>query len=548
MRTGRLGPTRKKEPGTWRTRRGRAAATVAVVAAGWLASSSAEAAPGQGLRLGGAEAQGPASRAVTALHHNPAMLAALKGTALQVVGSVGADQLRIRRALIDPQTGAPGSELDEATSLLNPSMGFFAGASIYFDPIAFGVGFYDLSSQYRLASADPLRFHLAPDPDLGCLDPGRGGCPPNGGAVSTRQDLTLALALNRGIVHFGVGVHFPRVRERFAFDNDTELTPAAEGVVTARCDAKEDPLCAERIGFKGWTHWLARDGAPPGFDAALTLGVALELQRGAITLGARYRTFPLRRSGRVALGGVALVCRPDVDIEQVGRDVVRPCETADPISATLVQRLPQQFALGGSFLLGRSRLWRIDTNLYWIDYCPGGAEPGQCETGGAQQLRLVGLDRNSFVLPEFERYRGTQDLYGVDVHAAYRVRSNATVLFGSNLSSPSVRQRAQTAAWGEGWRLGLTAGGRFRVGQTNVLLTPGYGFDLLLPRRIEDSEAAFDPTAATAFAQAGGDLNARGATAVLAGRGRPTNAGRYLGLLHTVSLTLSWGESSRVFE
>jgi hypothetical protein len=186
--------------------------------------------------------------------------------------------------------------------------------------------------------------------------------------------------------------------------------------------------------------------------------------------------------------------------------------------------------------------------LYWIDYCAGGFRAGQCEDGGDQRLRLSGLNRNTFVLPEITRHRGLQDLYGVDVMVKYRVRSNTAVLFGSNLSSPSVRRQSQTAAYGEGWRLGLTAGARFRMRQTNFILTPGYGIDVLMPRRVTPGDATFDPGDATDFVMSGGDLNSGGADAVTSGMARPTNAGRYFGLLHTFSLALSWGEAPNAFD
>jgi hypothetical protein len=118
----------------------------------------------------------------------------------------------------------------------------------------------------------------------------------------------------------------------------------------------------------------------------------------------------------------------------------------------------------------------------------------------------------------------------------------------SSLSSPSVRRGAQTAAIGDGWRLGLGAGARLRVGANNVMLSPGYAFDLMLPRNVNASRALVDPTAATDFASSGGDINAEGADAFLAGRARPTNAGRYIGQLHVLTLTLSWGEAPRVLE
>ncbi len=525
----------------------RVCALMAALLVGCVAST-ASAAPGQAIRLGGVEAQGPASRAVTAVHHNPAMLAALGGTAVQLSGSVGADQLRVRRYAIDPSTGAPTSSLDAPVSVANPAASYFVGASVFFDPIALGVGVYDLGSRYRTTSADPLRFQLAPDPQR-CLAIGVSSCPPDGGAARTRQDISLALAFARGGLNFGVAVHFPRLRERFSFDNDTELTPAPDEITTARCDDKEDPACAERVGFKGWNRWIPRTGGVAGLDAALTFGVAVQLRNETITLGARYRTFPLRRAGEVALDGVGLVCRPSVDPDSgFGQDVVPPCQVAEPVRASLRERLPQEVAVGASFVLGRSRLWRVDTNLYWMDLCPGGIRPGSCAGRDAQTLRLVGLDRNSFIAPEFDRFRGLQDLYGLEVHGSYKVRSTVAMLMQSSLSSPSVRRGAQTAAIGDGWRLGLGAGARLRVGANNVMLSPGYAFDLMLPRNVNASRALVDPTAATDFASSGGDINAEGADAFLAGRARPTNAGRYFGQLHVLTLTLSWGEAPRVLE
>jgi hypothetical protein len=496
------------------------------------------------VRLGGVELQGPASRAVTALHHNPAMLAAMAGSAAHVSFTGGIDQLRVRRHDIDPSTGAGLGTFSDPTSLVNPAAGYFMGVNFYIDPIAFGVGLYDLSSQWRFVGADALRYHLAPDPDAGCLDPAKASCPPLGGSVTTRNDLTLALAWNGGRVQLGAAVHFPRLRTRFAFDHDTALAADAEGM-SARCDVKEDPACAERVGFKGWTHWIAPGGTTPGFDAALTFGFAVSLKGDAITLGARYRTFPLRRAGEVALAGVAMVCRPDAPD---GPSTVPLCSVASPGAATLRQRLPQEVALGGSFVLGRSRLWRIDTNLYWMDLCPGGLTPAGCADAGNQSLRLVGLDRAAFVLPEFQRYRGLQDLYGMDVYGSYRVRSNAAITFGGHFASPAVRRDATTAAHNEGWRLGASLGARFRLRQSNFLLVPGYGIDALLPRYVAPERALFDPRSRASFEAARGDINAPGANAVLEGRAHPTNAGRYFGLLHVFTLALTWGERSTALD
>lgn len=524
--------------------------------AGWIAGLAglvavampavAGAAPGVASRLGGIEPAGPASRSVTGLHHNPAMLAAMRSTSLHASFSLGVEQLRVRRNAIDPATGEPTSALDDPTNVLNGGVGYFLGGSLYLDPWAVGLGIYDVGSRYRLASADPLRFHLAPDPDVGCLDVSLRRCPPNGGEVNYRHDLTVALAYNGGIFQVGAAGHFPMVRERMAFDNDTELQPPpGSDVTTVRCDDKEAAACAERVGFKGWTHWIPRDGAPPGFDFAITLGAAVSLSGDKITLGARYRTFPLRRGGEVLLGGVALVCRPDppTGASQV-EDRVPPCATAQPVGATLRERLPQELGLGGSFILGPSRLWRVDTNVYWADLCPGGRRPGDCHDDGNQTVRLVGLDRARVVLPEYTRFRGLTDVLGADVFARYRAKTNIYLLFAGHFNSPGVRRAATTAATNDGWRLGGSVGARVRVRRTDLMLVPGYGLDFDLPRRVAPGSASFDPAAATAFVSSGGDLNAPGADLVLLGRGRPSNAGRYFSMTHTLSIAVLWGERS----
>jgi len=510
----------------------------------WSVSSSVGATPPQATRLGGIGPQGPAAYAVTALHHNPAMLAALRGTAFHISLTGTLEQQRVRRNAIDPESGEPVSGLQSPSSLLHPGVGFFAGASFYFDPVALGVGIYEIGSSYRLTGASPLRYHMAEDPDIGCLRVGLRACKPNGGSVSYRHDLTFALAYDGGLFQLGAAVHFPMVRERFAFDNDTSLGAGSSNA--GDCATREDPGCAERVGFKGWTQWIAQDGAPPGFDAALTFGASTQLAQGIVRLGARYRTFPLRRGGEVALGGVGLVCRPD-PVPGAELRGIRSCTDASPISAQLRERLPQEFALGGAFLLGRGRFWQLDFNAYWLDLCQGGSWLGDCPDRGAQVLRLVGLDRRAFVLSEFQRFRGLQDVFGLDVYASWRERPRAAFLFGGHLSSPPTRPGAATAALPDGIRLGASFGARIRLRERSRIplwLEPGYGIDVTVPRIVRRSDAAFSPTAATQFAASGGDINAEGADLVLDGRARPTNAGRYFGALHTFTLAVLWGEAA----
>ena len=522
---------------------------VAAAAVAWALAAAvateAHAVPRAPSRLGGVRAQGPATPAVTALHHNPAMLGAVRGTAFQVAVTGVLEQQRIERLAIDGATGSPTAAGGGRTSLLQPGFGYFIGGSVHFDPITIGAGFYDLGSSMQPTGATTLRYHLAPDPDRGCLRVGLGRCAPNCGQVTLRQDATFAIAYDGGVFQLGFGLHFPRVRERFAFDNDTTL--ATNPDERGSCTDKEDPACAERIGFKGWTQWIPRNGAPPGFDAALSFGFGLQLANGTVRLGGRYRTFPLRRAGAVALGGVSIVCRPD-DGASGSATGVASCSAVQPIRATLTERLAQEAALGGSFALGRHRDWQLDLGLYWLDLCQGGVRRDHCADDGEQTLRLVGLDRRAFVLPEFTRYRGLQDVYGADAYVSYRAHAQATVLFAGHASTAAVRRDAITAAMFGGPRVGLSAGADVRLRtrgrvRTTVVLTPGYGLDVTLPRRVSASRAAYSPAAAADFAAAGEDINAAGASTVLRGLARPTNTGNYFGLVHTLSFTVAWGDA-----
>lgn len=517
-------------------------ATIALLTVA-LAPVAAHAYPGQAVRLGGIGPQGPASRSVTALHHNPAMLATLRRAAFHLAVSTAAEQQITRRYEIDRSTGEPTDTLAARTSVVQPGFDYFIGGSLHFDPVAIGAGVYSIGTTSRLVGTERGRYHLADDPDRGCLSLGTAKCAPNGGQVSYRHDITAAVAYDGGTFQLGFGLHLPMVRERFAFDEDTAL--GSDGTAVAECADKEDPTCAERVGFKGWTQWLPPDGAPAGFDAMLSFGAAVQLANETITLGAHYRTFPVRRAGEVALSGVALVCRPAPESED--ESGAAACGVASPIRATLRQRVPQEVALGASFALGRARDWKLDLNMYWLDLCQGGGRRASCRDDGGQALRLVGLDRRAFSLPEFTRYRGLQDLYGIDAYVGYRAHARATVLLAGHASTSPVRRTAATVGASDGARVGLSAGAAVRVrgrgGRVlSLLLTPGYGIDLVLPRHVRPNEAAYSPAAAAEFAASDGDINAPGAADVLAGRARSTNAGRYFGVTHSLSLAISWGD------
>lgn len=473
------------------------------------------------------------------------MLAGMPGTRVHAGLLGGLDQRWIRRYPVDA-AGQPSGSLGDRTSIVNPTTGYFVAGSLYFEPFAIGFGAYDLGGQYDLESTEQLRWHLAPDPDRPAALCGRNdsdACRQNGGAATQRTDFTFAVAWNiLSTLRIGVGVHLPRLRSRFAYDDSAALSNDASISGDGKCADVENGGCAERVGFRGVTTWLpARSGRPSGFDLALTFGLAVDVS-DRITLGLRFRTRPLLNGGDYVMAGKALVCRPDEG--KFGSTDVQPCSVASPVDATLREGAAREIAIGAAFVIGRSKLWRVDGNLYWIDQCHDnrdGTGIVSCGDPGTQRLSLVGQVPTG-VQTEVTRYRGRADVFGADVYTTYRARSTLAFVLGGHTSSPGTRRTAMTAADHDAWRLGLTVGTTLRLAQSNFQIVPGYGFDLYVPTRVSPDDAAFDPASAIAYGMSGGDLNAPEAAAVLAGRGRPSNAGRYTGVVHTLMLSLRWSE------
>jgi hypothetical protein len=67
----------------------------------------------------------------------------------------------------------------------------------------------------------------------------------------------------------------------------------------------------------------------------------------------------------------------------------------------------------------------------------------------------------------------------------------------------------------------------------HLRLEAGYALEWMLPVSVDNS--VFDPSAAAACAQAQGDLRAPACQARRAGQARPTAAGRYTMLRHTLA-------------
>lgn len=552
---------------------------LAIGVASFAAPRLAVAGPGVANRLAGGSAQGPASSSVTAIYHNPAMLGTLPGLSFEATTRIGVDHLIVRRFGISPN-GEPIDALGGRVQLANPTFDYFIGASFMLDPVAIGAAVHTYDPRFRINSDESLHYHLVPDVDLGCAVDGSRSCPGlrEGGMAEMRTDFDLALAWNA--LHFmsiGATAHFPRQRAYMARDVDSVLTGAN---LDTGCDPQsasvENPACAERLSFRGNTRlrWFGLNPRPSTrLDFALTVGVAFTIRKRA-SLGIRYRTQPLLGGGATTLNGLATVCLPNGAVNE--QSSLSACESATPVDATMTETIPRELAIGGAIDFGE---WKFDTNLYWIDRCPGRTDgSGGCGGRDARALELVGLDEDASTLPETTVYRGLRDVFGAELWARYRLddliganlpyykvlcsggregvdeatgKSLSCVprvdfLFGAGFNSPGVRPSALTAASSDGWTLLGTLGTSFNLPTRNGVwsLIPAYGVDFLVPTRVGPGgyDPAYRPSQAIDFEAGGADLNAPSAAVVLQGRGQPTNAATYTGAVHSVSFSVRWSE------
>jgi hypothetical protein len=327
--------------------------------------------------------------------------------------------------------------------------------------------------------------------------------------------------------------------------------------------AHEDPRCAEHFSIRTTTS---------AFNLNATFGLAFDIGK-SLTIGARYRS-PLWLNDRSAqMAGDAVVCLDDAAADAELYDTGLPsCSSASSVDAEARVHVPQEAAIGWSAVLGAKQEWQFDGNLYWVDRCPGWDAGWGSQCGGDDAIRtsLTGLDQNAAVLPEFKIYRGLQDLFGLELWGRRRVLGSApgpraeesadsskirelSLLFGAGFRSPGVRRGAVTVVESELWTLSANLGARLNLARGEAkrrrrggwYLAPGYGLDVVLPATVGGSggrTSDFDSQAALDFAASGRDINGPGADAVLAGRARPTNAGRYFQDVHVFSLGIGWSE------
>jgi long-subunit fatty acid transport protein len=495
-----------------RRRTSRIALVPSALAALAIAGASAHAGPLDDPHVGGVGFAGPTTGDLTAVFWNPAALGLLQGTQLTVAGSAHVSRMTVRRAPIDPATGAPGGArafpvTTGGATTWPPGPGSFA---------AFGSA---IGNRFTLAIAayTPFAQRISFTPDAG-------------GELPTRYHmvhadlhsfaLMPALAFRVGNeMRIGVAPGFLFTSGRLAFDEDTAFsagtTPAMCGALP--CQA-EDPAAAARYDLASGTGL---------FDATLAYTIAggLYFRLGPTEVGLAYSSRPLGELVEVNAPrttvmppsrlGVASLCPPDR--QQTG------CSYGN-----IRYRLPDVFT--GGLAWNISTRLTLSAVLRYFTYSLHDRITIRVSGPATGGLRDGGLPERIVL------HRGYVDNFETRLRIARLMGSWLRLGAGVRLATSAVPRASMNAASGGG--LTVEPAAMFEVRAPSWLrLTAGYA--LALTPATDTGSSVFDPTAAGRCAEAMGNLESAPCLARVAGTARPTAAGTYSGVHHTASLSAS---------
>lgn len=508
-------------PGLARPTRGRILLALAPCA---LVTRVASASPLDDPHVGGVGFGGPTSGDLDAVFWNPAALGLLEGSQAMAAGSAQIVRTTVRRAPVDPATGQPGG-----TRSFPSAAGGATAQPLGWPPGPGGLVAVGTSIGKRVTLAvatyvpfvQVTRFEATP----------QGEAPTRYHALDVdlrNVALVPALAFRVGSsLRIGAAPGFLFSSGRLVFDHDTAVALGREGLGGdcgggAPCGA-ENPAAASRLRLE----------SPSGlFDTspAFTLAAGVLWRRGPLDLALAYASRPLGRNGTVLIDADRVrVDRPARDLAAAGP--LCPPERADGcISGQLSYRLPDVFTAAGGFR--PSERVELTASLRWMTF----------SLHDRMTIRLVGPTggalRGGGLSDQVVLYRGFRDVYEARFRVARRFGPAGGVRLGAGLraSTSAVPEEAVSPAAVDGFVVEPAAMAELALGGS-LRLAAGYALGLMLP--VEASASIFDPRAAAACDDAGGDLELPACKTRLAGAARPTAAGSYRQVRHSLSIGLT---------
>jgi long-subunit fatty acid transport protein len=443
---------------------------------------------------------GPTTGDLAAVYWNPAALGLMKGNQFMAGGSLRTTGVTVDRTPIDPATGLPGgtSTFPSASghSLEQPfawplgSTGFLGIGAEVAGRFAMAITAYTPFSQH-------LKFDL----------PASGEQPAthyHAVSVASRQ---FALATGLAVqlsdwLQLGVASGLLLSYGHLVFDEDTALGSCETCGV-------ENPAAAA-------TYDLATKGtqAPSIFVAA-----GIHYHRAAWDLGLAYTSAPLGTGGMVTLAMEQSRVKPPAGID----DLCSALGHAPCVSGEMQYHLPDMFTAGVTWHAG-PHLDAVGI-VRWLRY-------GSHDHVNIRVVGPSGTGLGTSLPDQLTLYRGFQDSWDVRARLVHTplpwLRWSGTL----RMETSAVPTANLTAAAVDGLKIEPVLAAEVALGR-HLRLEAGYALTWMFPVTVDTS--VFDPSAAAACAQAGGSLSSPACQTRRLGQARPTAAGRYTMLQHTLA-------------
>jgi long-subunit fatty acid transport protein len=489
---------------------------IALVGAATGVPRAVSAAPLDEPFIGGLSFTGPTSGAVSSIYWNPAAIGVARGTQVLFAGSLRLSTTSVTRAGIDPMTGVAGGPFQPGAATANDFQqpvqwplgpGAFLGISSDLGGDRFTIGFatympYVQTTKFSVASdgTAPTRYQVL-EMDL--------------------RNLALVPALSirfAGDFRVGVAPGFLFSTGRLAFAEDTALDAGSAGLNGdcggTPCGA-ENPAAAARVD-------VASGNGLGDAKFSVTVGGGIYYRRQDVEVGVAYTSRPLGGSGAgVEVAGERSTADPPPSIG-AGPLTCPNGSTTRCVFGDLKYRLPDVWIAGVTWRL-RPGL-EVTAMARWIWF----------HLHDRIDVRLTGPTLEANGIPSHVvLYRGFRDVWDLRGRVSYWWRERVRLGAGLRLETSAVDSSAVNAAAVDGLKVQPMALVEARL--TRYLwLAAGYGVTLM--PGVTANPSVFDPAAATACADANGDLDA--CKARVAGYARPTAAGDYTRFVHDLGLSL----------
>jgi long-subunit fatty acid transport protein len=467
--------------------------------------------------VGGMSFNGPTAGNLGAIYWNPAALGLAHGFQIMVAGTAQLSSIGVTRTAINPMTGEPVPGQGASATARNfrqplqwpPGPGGYFAISSGGDRVALGLAAYmpyleQINFPVSATGAEPTRYQvLSMDLRNLALVP----------ALAIRLGDELRIGLAPGFL-FSTG--------SLSFAEDTALDGGTPGLMSScgtsgQC-GPENPAAAARYN-------VASGQGIENSKFSVTLGGGVYYRLRNLELGLSYQSRPLGSTvaGVEVAGGQSSVTLPP---RQGGGALTCPGgQSGRCVFGDITYRLPDVFIGGANWHLAPGLELSVTERWIWM------------HLHDRIDVRLVSPSLDAAGLPEhIVLYRGFHDVWDTRARIAYWWRERVHIGGELRVETSAVDNSGVNAAAVDGFKVEPVALVEVRVSR-RFWLGAGYGITIMPAVTVTNS--VFQPTAATACADSGGDLNLKACTARNAGEARPTAAGTYTSLVQDFGLTFN---------